>query len=60
MKKVILAAAALAALSTAANAQETLRIGTEGAYAPWNFVNDAGELAGFEIDLATPSANTRA
>ena len=51
MKKVILAAAALAALSTAANAQETLRIGTEGAYAPWNFVNDAGELAGFEIDL---------
>lgn len=51
MKKVILAAAALAVLSTAANAQETLRIGTEGAYAPWNFVNDAGELAGFEIDL---------
>lgn len=50
MKKVILAAAALAALSTAAHAQ-TVRIGTEGAYAPWNIVNDAGELAGYEIDL---------
>ncbi|WMT86093.1 transporter substrate-binding domain-containing protein [Pelagibacterium sp. 26DY04] len=52
MKKVILTAAALAVLSTAATAQEVLRVGTEGAYAPWNFVNDAGELAGFEIDLA--------
>ncbi|WP_196258012.1 transporter substrate-binding domain-containing protein [Pelagibacterium limicola] len=51
MKKVIIAAAALAALSTAAQAQ-TVRVGTEGAYAPWNFVNDAGELAGYEIDLA--------
>lgn len=51
MKKVIIAAAVLAALSTAAQAQ-TLRIGTEGEYPPWNFVNDAGELVGFEMDLA--------
>jgi polar amino acid transport system substrate-binding protein len=51
MKKVIIAAAALAALTAGASAQETIRIGTEGAYAPWNFVNDAGELAGYEIDL---------
>ncbi|RDE09125.1 transporter substrate-binding domain-containing protein [Pelagibacterium lacus] len=51
MKKLIIAAATLAALSTAASAQDVLRIGTEGAYAPWNFINDAGELAGFEIDL---------
>src|SRR5690606_25531318 len=51
MNKVIIAAAALAALSTAAPAQDVLRIGTEGAYAPWNLVNDAGELAGYEIDL---------
>ncbi|WP_404402551.1 transporter substrate-binding domain-containing protein [Pelagibacterium halotolerans] len=51
MKKVIIAAAALAALTTAVSAQETVRIGTEGAYAPWNFVNDDGELAGFELDL---------
>lgn len=51
MKKVIVTAAALAMLSTTASAQ-TVRIGTEGAYVPWNFVNDAGELAGFEIELA--------
>lgn len=51
MKKAILAAAALAALTTAAQAQ-TLRIGTEGEYPPWNFVNDAGELVGYEMDLA--------
>jgi polar amino acid transport system substrate-binding protein len=51
MRTIFIAAATLAVLSTAAQAQ-TLRIGTEGAYAPWNFVNDAGELAGYEIDLA--------
>ena len=28
-----------------------VRIGTEGAYPPWNFVDDDGKLAGFEIDL---------
>lgn len=52
MKKLILATVALAALSMGANAQETVRIATEGAYAPWNFLNDAGEPAGYEIDLA--------
>lgn len=52
MKKALIAAAALAALTSAPHAQDTLRVGTEGAYAPWNFVNDSGELAGYEIDLA--------
>ena len=28
-----------------------MRIATEGAYAPWNFIDDAGNLAGFEIEL---------
>ena len=51
MKKLILATAALLALGASAQAQETVRIATEGAYAPWNFVNEAGELAGYEIDL---------
>jgi polar amino acid transport system substrate-binding protein len=51
MKKVILAAAAVLALGSAVQAQETVRIATEGAYAPWNFLNDAGQPAGFEIDL---------
>src|ERR1041384_3293823 len=51
MKKLILAAVATLALGTAVQAQETVRIATEGAYAPWNFLNDAGEPAGYEIDL---------
>lgn len=51
MKKLILAALAVATLTSASQAQETVRIATEGAYAPWNFVNEAGELAGYEIDL---------
>jgi ABC-type amino acid transport/signal transduction systems, periplasmic component/domain len=51
MKKMMLAAAAILALGTPAFAQETVRIATEGAYAPWNFLNDAGEPAGYEIDL---------
>jgi|TARA_B110000967_G_scaffold111696_1_gene114336 octopine/nopaline transport system substrate-binding protein len=29
-----------------------IRIGTEGAYEPWNYTNAAGELVGAEIDLA--------
>lgn len=50
MKKLILAILATLALSGAAAAQ-TVRIGTEGAYAPWNFIDDNGNLAGFEVDL---------
>jgi polar amino acid transport system substrate-binding protein len=50
MKRVLIAAAALALLATAANAQ-TVRLATEGAYAPWNFVDNNGAPAGFEIDL---------
>lgn len=51
MNKLILAAAAaLIALTGAASAQ-SIRIGSEGAYAPWNFLDDSGQLAGFEIDL---------
>ncbi len=51
MKKLmIVAAAAILALTGAANAQ-ALRIGTEGAYAPWNFVDADGKLAGFDIDV---------
>lgn len=51
MKKFTLALAALALGSTAAMAQQVVRMGTEGAYPPFNFVNEANELVGFEIDL---------
>lgn len=50
MKK--LALAAMLALSAGgASAQQVIRIGTEGAYAPYNFINDSGKLDGYEIEL---------
>lgn len=50
MKNLLLAAAALA-LTTGLAAAETLRMGTEGAYPPYNFVNDKGEVDGYEREL---------
>jgi octopine/nopaline transport system substrate-binding protein len=45
---------ALAASGALAQAKkwETVRIATEGAYAPWNMTTAGGKLEGFEIDLA--------
>ncbi len=51
MKKLILTAAALALTAGAAMAQDVVRMGTEGAYPPYNFVNDAGEVDGYEREL---------
>lgn len=50
MRKLLLSAAALSLLTSVAMA-DTVRLGTEGAYAPWNFVNDNGEVDGFEREL---------
>ena len=50
MNKLILATAALVLGSGLAMA-DTVRMGTEGAYPPWNFVNDSGEIDGFEREL---------
>ena len=47
MKKLLLTTAALL-LGTSALAQDVVRLGTEGAYPPYNFINDAGEVDGFE------------
>ena len=52
--KTLLMAGALALTGTAALAEahgETVRLGTEGAYPPYNFLNDAGEVDGFERAL---------
>ena len=53
MKKLVLTTAVLAIAAGMANAGDgsVIRMGTEGAYAPWNFINDAGEVDGFERDL---------
>ncbi len=54
MKRLILAAIAVVALSTAVDAyaqSRTVRIATEGAYRPWNFTDASGALVGFEMDL---------
>src|SRR6056300_1976918 len=50
MKKLLGTALAVALTSQMAFA-DTVRLGTEGAYAPWNFLDDSGEVAGFERDL---------
>ncbi|AWM86151.1 transporter substrate-binding domain-containing protein [Microvirga sp. 17 mud 1-3] len=42
---------ALAVSGTAAQ-EKTVKIATEGAYAPWNFTGAGGKLEGFEVDLA--------
>ena len=53
MKKLILTFAALALGAGLAHAgsHSVIRMGTEGAYPPWNFLNDAGEVDGFEREL---------
>ena len=48
----LVGAAALTLSAGAASAQDVIRIGTEGAYPPWNFTSPDGELVGFEVDLA--------
>lgn len=51
MKKLLLTAAALALSAGMATAADTVRLGTEGAYPPWNFINDSGEVDGFEREM---------
>lgn len=47
----LMIAAAVLALTAGAGAAQVIRMGTEGAYPPYNFVNDKGEVDGFEIEL---------
>ena len=52
MKKLLLIVLSLSFLGLASIANsQTIRIGTEGAYPPWNNINSAGDLEGAEIDF---------
>ncbi len=51
MRKIQISVALAAALVSASAMAADVRIATEGAYAPWNFMDDSGNVAGFEIDL---------
>jgi len=54
MKKLILTTTALAltaGMALAGSHSMTVRMGTEGAYPPFNFINDKGEVDGFEREL---------
>ena len=52
MKKFTLIILSLTVLGLASFANsQTIRIGTEGAYPPWNNINSAGDLEGAEIDF---------
>lgn len=53
MKKLLatMAISAVTLISVAAQAGDVVKFATEGAYPPWNALNSAGQLEGFEIDL---------
>ena len=52
MKKLVVGLVAVMALTGTARAQDkTVRIGTEAAYAPFEYKDDKGELKGYEIQL---------
>ena len=51
MKNLILTTTAIALAGSMAFAQDVVRLGTEGAYPPYNFINDDGEVDGFEREL---------
>ena len=51
-KKILLTAAASLIIGTQAFAAEKLRIGTEGAYPPFNLIDASGQVGGFDLDIS--------
>lgn len=51
-KKLLLTAVTAFALSTGTAAADKLRIGTEGAYPPFNLLDANGQATGFDLDIA--------
>ena len=52
LKNLLAGATAILTLAACSQDETTLRIGTEGAWAPFNATNEQGELWGFDIDIA--------
>ena len=52
IKKIALTAAAIMMVAGGAEAADKIRIGTEGAYPPFNELTADGKLVGFDIDMA--------
>ena len=48
---------ALAASPTSAELKKTYKVATEGAYAPFNWVDQNGQLQGFDVDIAKELCN---
>ena len=55
LRNLVFAVSALVATSQAS--AETLRVGMECTYAPFNYKNESGELAGYDVDVANGVAN---
>ncbi|MGV8841874.1 MAG: ABC transporter substrate-binding protein [Pseudomonas sp.] len=51
-KKILLVAAATLAFSVSTMAAEKLKIGTEGAYPPFNLIDASGQVGGFDVEIA--------
>ncbi|WP_447588462.1 ABC transporter substrate-binding protein [Aquipseudomonas campi] len=51
-KKILLAAVATLAFGTSAVAADKLKIGTEGAYPPFNLIDASGQVGGFDVEIA--------
>jgi octopine/nopaline transport system substrate-binding protein len=45
------------AIGGAAAQEKTIKIATEGAYAPWNFTGAGGKLDGYDVELANELCN---
>jgi len=58
LKKLFIILGVIMLAATAVPAAEKIKIATEGAYSPFNYVNPKGELEGFDVDIAKALCET--